>query len=232
VRWLWLAALIGCGRVGFGSVTGDGGDDGAGATDAVDALVTNTGICPPTVALSDDFNASTMSPIWTEAIGTNMTIAQTGGFLEIAFGAGTTPSGTTSNYTQATAIDYTEACVTIELDMIPSTAAMGRMIFIVGNSGAFVTFEEDSGTLYSNRKGGLLDTRPYDAVAHKFLRLRHHTGTWYWEASPDDVTYTAITSIAANIVPTPTTVSLQLAAVGGTQNGGMAQFNSALVLVP
>jgi hypothetical protein len=233
VRWLCLAAMIGCGRIGFGVIgaPGDASGDDGGNGDAVDALVTTSSVCPPTVAFSDDFNASTISAQWSTATGTNMTIAETGGYLELAFGAGTTPSGSTTSATQATAIDYTESCTVIEIDTIPDPTTMGQLVFRVGDIGAGVDFLESKGTLTASGKNTSIGTYPYDPVAHRFLRLRHHAGTWYWEISPDGVTFTSL-GMATTFVPTPTTVQLQLIANGGTQNGGKVDYNSVVVTVP
>jgi hypothetical protein len=234
MHWWWLVALAGCGRIGFDAGAGPVGDAllGDGTHGSGDAQVTTNSVCPTTIALTDDFSAATTSPQWTPTVGGNMTMTQTNGFLEIAFSAGTTPSGSTSDYLQAVPIDYTESCTVVEMDTIPATTENGSVQIRIGNLGSYVVFEEVTGTLHEIAKAVIGTSQPYDPIAHKFLRLRHHQGTWYWEVSPDGMTFTVLFTSPTAFVATPTTVTLELRATTGVQNGGKVDFNRIDVTVP
>jgi len=229
-----MCAVLGCGRIGFDAPGGAGSpSDGDGGTGddggTVDAAITTSSDCPTTVALSDDFTSPTTLPIWTPFTGTNMSYSQGSGYLELLFGSGTTPAGSRTGYTQTTPYDFTESCAIVELAAVP---AGGFASMQVGTNAAFADFEYANGKMILNHKGGVLGGPTYDPVAHRFLRLRVHAGTWYWEASPDGMTYTTLTSATGQFVANPAAVTLQLGASGGVQNGGSANFRNAQVFVP
>ncbi len=234
---LAACAAAACGRIGFtaggGSAGGDGGGgDGGGSGDggSSDAMITTSSVCPGTVALFDDFSTATTQSIWTPFSAPGITYAQVSGYLEISFATSTVPSGNRTGYDQATAIDYTESCTIVELDTVPNTASAGVVNMQIGGSD-FVQFEETSNELIMNRKGGVLGRPAYDATADRFRRLRSHAGTWYWDTSPDGVTFTTRASVVQTIIA-PAILSLDCIASTGVQNGGKADFNSVTVVVP
>src|SRR5258708_40303030 len=117
MRALVAACLAaGCGRIGFAlpgdaGVSGDG--DGGATGDGSDAHAMPMGACPSTIALADDFVATTAGPQWTVLVGNGLTTSQGGGALKIAF-ATNVPASQTAGYQSKSTIDLTGACITVE----------------------------------------------------------------------------------------------------------------------
>jgi hypothetical protein len=222
--------MLGCGRIGFDAAGANNNVLGVDASsDAMDA--TSVG-CPTTLALSDDFTSTSPLPFWTLFLdGANVTSSQGAGVLMLTFGAGLTPPGSGAGYTQTMAIDYSEACAIVELDALPNS---GSTSLFVGVSGAFVEFVFSAGVMSCyGSTGGIGDQRPWDPVAHKFLRLRAHANAWYWDVSPDGVTYTTLATQSPNTSTTnPTTMTIEVVTPNNVMDGGSAQFRHARVLVP
>jgi hypothetical protein len=86
VRALAVTLLCGCGRIGFGvhDAGGAGGDDDANG-DAIIDLDAASGACGAERAAARRFTNSIVEPIWTTLTGNGLTVAQTGGVLQITF---------------------------------------------------------------------------------------------------------------------------------------------------
>lgn len=236
--------LAGCGRIDFGGVVAASGDagggdgivgDGGGGGDGGDGAVAS-GVCGSTVALSDDFEDGVMGAEWKAISGNNLTVAETGGFLQITF-ASNVPAGQAAGYQQLTAMDYTGACTIVEVNEVPNPATIAQAIiqvgFAVGNS---ASMSIRGGMIYSTSHNGanvqMPDTRAWDGVAYRFLRIRESNGTWYWDASPDGVTFMQLGMVTEALVNQNAAYLVLDAATSSAQsNGGQVQFASVRVLV-
>jgi hypothetical protein len=237
----------GCGRVGFDTTHGAGdarssgdsglsGDGGGGDGSVGSADGATVGPCGPTVALSDDFQDGVTAPEWTVLNGSGLTVAETGGFLQITFG-GNVPSNQTAGYSQTATMDYTGSCTIVELDEIPNAAANGRlqMRLSMGSSN-YLMFEVLAGQLYGIENDGTVMNRyaaTWSVSSQRFLRMRERSGTWFWDVSPDGVMYTEVGAITVTIPgQTAASLALYVSTSAGVSNGGQVQIGSVQVLLP
>jgi hypothetical protein len=234
----------GCGRVGFdtSAPAGDGSVPGGGDASAPgDGLPTSdgtvgTGACGANLLLFDDFEDGIQAAEWSLVAGTGLTVAETGGFLQITF-ASNVPAGQQAGYITAAKMDFTGTCVEAEVVMTPSAAANGEMRVLMGSGQNIVTIYENGGMLQATEQlGAAVDRMPamtFDPVAHRWWRLRNTAGTWYFEVASDAVTYTIVYSVPQNF-PLQTATTLELIALSGsaTGNGGVVQFGSVRVSGP
>lgn len=234
-------ALIGCGRIGFGARGdgggGDGGGDGAPG-DVADALVTGTSVCPSTVHLADDFEDGVVAPEWMVLTATDLTVAETGGVLRVSYAANSGPNEF-AGYREATASDYSVACVIAEIAAIPAASQQAASSYVRIGTGPTdnAAFTFDSGNVRSDLHNGAsvktADLRTFDPVAHRFLRMRLTATTTYWEASPDGVTYTLLGSVTDLLhIASSTQLELMAQSLNATHSAGMAEWASVQVLVP
>ena len=241
VRLLVIAACAaGCGRFGF-DVSGDGrADDGVVADDGTLGASNgdvSTGICPTTVAISDDFEDGTTAPIWTLLTGTNLSLTEAGGVMSVTF-ASNVPAGQTAGYAQTNPIDYTGACVIAELTEIPAAASGAYVEMRIGIGPTNnVQFEVDQGLLHSVSHNGAMIVRPdmrsWDLATQRFLRLRELGGTWYWEVSAEGAIYTTVASVPRVLVSqTSTVLELFAGSFSAASAAGRTAFASISVLVP
>jgi len=243
VRWLWLVALIGCGRLGFGSQrdgsTSDGGGGGDGAAgDVGDALVTGSSVCPSTVHLADDFEDGVTAAMWTVVTATDLTVAETAGVLRVTYASNSSPTEL-AGYREAATADYSTVCVIAEITAIPSPSAQSASSFVRIGTGPSdnVAFDFVGGNMHCELHNGasvmVPDTRPFDPVAHRFVRLRMTATDTFWEASPDGVTFTLLGTVADNLhVANPNSIELMAQTNSASQNAGKAEWASVQVLVP
>jgi hypothetical protein len=243
VRWLCLAALLGCGRLDFARTgPGGGGDGGTGdgdsAGDGPDALVTGTSVCPSTVLLADDFQDGVTAPEWTVMTATDLTVAETAGVLRVTFAANSGPNER-AGYRQTTASDYSAACVIAEITAIPAASQQAASSWVRVGPGPSdnAAFSFDNGEVRSDLHNGAsirqVDLRPFDPIAHRFLRMRMTATTTYWEASPDGVTFTLLGSVVDTLgIAAATQLDLEAQSLSATHNAGTAEWASVQVLVP
>jgi hypothetical protein len=100
-----------------------------------------------------------------------------------------------------------------------------------------VAFQIGGGTLVSLQRSGannvMPDSRAFDPIAHRFVRLREQAGTWYWEASPDGVTFVTLGTSTRIFVGQPSTGISLLAGTGKAgKSTSPASYASVQVLVP
>jgi hypothetical protein len=216
-----------CGRIGFEQLpTQDGGE--------VSGDMAPTNACGTNVVLSDTFSTAVTGPEWTVNQTADATVAQGSGQLTIAFAA-TIQNNVLAGYKLAATRSFANACTTVELSAIPSTTTSAVVIFSIGSATQNVRLMEVAGELQSLCESGgnlinHLDVRPYDVNAHRFLRLRNAGPTgWYWEASPDNITFTILAANACASVPTTNILNLLAGADSGTSGAGECVYDTVTI---
>jgi hypothetical protein len=175
---------------------------GAHVAGAVDVVVTNTDglsgvltrgytytVPTETVLLEDNFNDNTLdnlkwnaSNLFSGFTDPAVALAETGQRIEIGpLLQNTDGSHYRGFWTRAT-YDFNGAYSYVELVQSASTSTSGDSMFTVGNDvNNYYRVYVTGGSLFCQRraggvKSGLL-TIPYDAVNHRYLRIRHELGT-------------------------------------------------------
>jgi hypothetical protein len=218
-----------CGRIGFAPLPTQDGGDGSGVSG--DTAPANA--CGTNVVLSDTFSAAVTGAEWAVNQTADATVAQGSG-LTIAFAA-SIQNNVLAGYKLAATRSLANACVTVELSSIPSTTTSAVVIFSIGSATQNVRLMEVAGELQSLCESGgnlinHLDVRPYDVNAHRFLRLRNAGATgWYWEASPDNITFTILAANACASVPTTNILNLLAGADSGTSSAGECVYDAVTI---
>ena len=231
-----LCLACGCGRGDFSPIYGDALGDGigAGAFDAPsgDAIA---GACGTTIHLADDFEDGVTNPQWTVVSGNGLTVAETGGFLQITY-ANNVPASQTGGYRSA-AMDFTNTCIEVELVMAgnQTSGAIAEVQLGAGQNRIYIDVFNGMVRTEEQLGAAVFTGTPvtYDAVAHRWLRMREIAQTWYFQASPDRASYTTLFSYPKEF-GLQTACVLTLAAQSGSAvgNGGVVQFGSVTVTGP
>jgi hypothetical protein len=249
MRGIGLAAVFACscGRFGFdlfGTQPGDGrsGDGGSGSSggggdgpnpipDGTFADIAPGNACGTNVMLSDTFSTTTTSTQWTVQQTGDATVTQGGGALTIAF-ASPIQQNVMAGYQLASTTSFANTCVTVELLSPP--ASSGSAVFSIGSVNVFVRMEVGGGSIVSICSQGSnrvdhLDIRPYDPVAQRYLRLRAGND-WYWEASPDNVTYSTYAANPCPSVPNNNVLELWAYANANDVNDGNCKYGAVTIV--
>ncbi|HEX9919820.1 MAG TPA: S8 family peptidase, partial [Pyrinomonadaceae bacterium] len=150
------------------------------------------------ITLSDDFNNNARdTDKWLAPTGTDFTVVEQNGRLEITPGATATGNG---GYGAATTIDLTDARISVEASSPQRIDFFGAYFRLYTATGDSLSFSQGGQILIMRHQvGGVLsDTRlTYDPAQHRFWRIHHNrpTDTVNWEVSPDGVTWTVLHSI-------------------------------------
>lgn len=231
--------VAGCGHIGFqdqrDAPRGDGAGDALTSVDAIDPDATS-GACGSTIAIADDFEDGVTAPEWTTLTGTNLTLAETGGLLQIAFGSNV-PASQTAGYQSTASYDFTGACVDAEITSIPNPATLAKLTIRIGGPTDCGVIDIDSGMVNAaQHRGASITSLPafaFDAVADRFLRMREVSGTWYYQASPDGTTWTTFGTVANKFVAqVNTTIRFTGGSNSAVSNGGTVAFASVRVALP
>jgi hypothetical protein len=225
------AAASGDGVAGDG-VAGDGVGPPADAFDG-DAAAS---ACGTTIAIADDFEDGVTGSGWTTLTGTNLTLAETGGLLQITF-ASNVSAGQTAGYVSTASYDFTGACVDAEITSIPNPSTLANLTFRIGTSSDCGVIEIYSGMINAaQHRGASISRLPafaFDPVAHRFLRMREVTGTWYYQSSPDGAAWTTFGTVANTFaLQVNTTILLTAGTNSAVSSGGVAAFASMRVAIP
>jgi hypothetical protein len=230
-----VVPLVGCGRLGFGP-GGDGaigdrsGELGGGGEG------TPAGSCGTTVALADDFDDGVAAPEWTVLTGTNLTLTETSGVLQIAF-ASNVPASQNAGYVTTNAMDFTGTCVEAEVAMIGNPATLAQATIRIGSSTDCGEIEIASGMIHASQHRGasitLLPAIAFDPVAHRFLRMRESAGMWSYDASPNGSAWNVLGTVADTFASSTSTTFRVTAGSGNAINdGGIVQYASVRILAP
>jgi hypothetical protein len=241
VRLVVIAALAcGCGRIFVDPLgaNGDGGSIGGDGIGGMPGDVAPANACPTTIAFSDDFTSTTPLAMWTvQDSSTDASVSQGAGALTIAF-VPNAQNGAYAGLQLAATMSFSESCATVRLDMAPNQSANdATATFGIGPSVGSVNIrmEIGAGTLLSEcEEGGnrrmRLDTRTYDPVAHRYLRIRNSGASgWFWEVSPDGTTFTTLANNPCTSVAPANVLALTGYLNPMTTNAGSCVFGPVTV---
>ena len=127
--------------------------------------------------------------------------------------------------------DLTGSAAYVQLVQTPNlgngTTEAGLVLEIDSNNSEQIGYSGGALFMRERATGSNSDTTlTFDAVNHKWLRLRESGGTVFWDTSPDGVTWTNRRSKAAGITLTSLTVSLFSGYYGTEPSPGTAIFDN------
>jgi len=236
--WAWCLALqLGCGRIDFGARTSDARLAPTTADATTDSAA--AGACGTTIALQDDFTATTAGPEWSHVSASDIVISQGGGTLVATFAA-TTAADESASYTQIMPIDFRGGCLTVKIVAVPDASVSAAYAFILMATGSVgVGFEPEVGTLaamfYTDLSTATnVTVHAFDPVADELVRLRENGGTYFWETSADGVTFVPYGSASATGVDA-SSLGVWIGAATNTStatNAGTASYGPLVVMTP
>ena len=228
LRLAAFVAVVGCGRIGFAPVVTavDPADDASGDS------TSGSDPCGSNVVLADLFTTSTVQPVWSTAATPDVTMTQGGGDVTISFGNVVAEEG--GSYTTTSMLNLADACATLEVLGVPDATTPVLTHLEIGMGTVNVRMEILDGELRSIHQSGNLDDhldiRAFDPVAHRFLRIRNvGTSSWFFEASPDDISFTTLASMPTSAVPTTAVLQISATATLAYSSGGATTFGEILV---
>jgi hypothetical protein len=178
--------------VGLDSGTSAGADGGPAADSGFDAG-SDAGLdagLPPIDGLKDDFDAGVIEPWWVVNMDPDASVGLSNGELALAPAPNASGLNQAFVYTAGT-FDFTNRAVSVEVTrMVVGPSAFAWFSLNANNPDQDrVELIVEGSTLYSRYwlDGGLHDNAPvtYDAVQHRYWRLRESAGVSYWETSAD-----------------------------------------------
>lgn len=235
-----VAALAACGRLNFDPLQPptDGDSDSADSADSA------TAVCGTIVALDDGFDDTAPAPSWGSfSTSANLVVSELAGTMRITY-TGVVGPGLGAGYTLVGSVDFTGGCVTFEMTEVPQVTDRYVTIFIedLGMPMDNMQFEYIDGTLQVEQIAGGVGTNPggtipYDAVMHRFLRVRNLGPASFLFESAATLAgpYALLASTTTSPVPA-NMAHLRLASgtglVGVTGTGERVQFSRVLVTRP
>jgi hypothetical protein len=184
----------------------------------------------PAFPLSDNFNDNARdAKKWFTVSAPDVAVLEQNGRLEI------TPASTSTNYDgywATTNIDLTDARISVEGVNIPTLPNYGSYLFL-SDGVNYLLF--GVGGVYDNlvlqhSVGGVMTQAVfnYDATRHRFWRIRHNraSDTIVFEASPDNVTWTALRSVPRQFSLTNLQTVLMVRQYAATSPTGTSIFDN------
>ena len=113
------------------------------------------------------------------------------------YGQLTLPCASTYSTVQSVAsFDLTDSSVYVNLTQVQAAGngTTDTIFGVTSNNGQYVWFQVANSQLITlDTTTGSTTTRPYDPIAHQFLRIRANgSGTMWWDCSPDASTWTQL----------------------------------------
>jgi hypothetical protein len=143
--------------------------------------------------LRDTFDDGTIDDIW-------RSYASAGSWSEDAELA-LTLDASASTYAELAAntiYDLSESAFAFEVPQMLAQPESSVVLALRTLDGAEAVIQQTAGQLQvRNFTGAVAGGAPYDAVAHRWWRIRHHHDTIYWEMSPDGRTYSVLGQMSA-----------------------------------
>ncbi len=159
--------------------------------------------------LADDFEDGSVSPRWTQFAFGSVTGAETSGLYTFSVstsGTGGASLSTAERYDMSGASFVTEmtsaGAQEAGLQAYPAEFQIdsnNRVFLVIGN-GFIGTYQTVAGVTTDH------GFTAYNAVTHRWFRLREASGTTYWEAGADGVSWTTLASAANPIDVTDVTL--------------------------
>lgn len=149
----------------------------------------------PLDKLKDNFNDNSIDPAkWTKFEANGATYAETGRRGKVTFPASGS-SGTDGDITSVNSFDLSESNAILQVLEIPSSSTdADAELRIYTDSDNWFRFITEAGGLYFQRRRlgsqGTVDSTTFNAVTHKWWRLRESGGVIYWDTSPDGKVWT------------------------------------------
>ena len=99
----------------------------------------------------------------------------------------------------------------------------------------YVLFAVLTGTLHAFSNDGTTQIHPgmatWSLASHRFLRIREQSGTWYWDTSPDNVSYTSF-GMSTQTIPTQASLLVHVTTSAGVSGGGTVRLGEVRVVGP
>jgi hypothetical protein len=209
------AALCGCSLI---DASGGGGDRGADGGSGAE------GDAPGSCRVVDDFEDGAIADDWVAYEDPDAAVVESGGAVRVTFsGAGEAWAG----YDLRDRIDFSEGEVRVE---ITSAGGLYTGFDVCFGEQELELWIEDGETLigetYNTDSADDYTAVPYDAVDHRFLRIRASGGMVYWEASPDEGNWESIHTQAAAFSLDDVTVTIEAAGSSGDPPAAFESFSA------
>jgi hypothetical protein len=158
----------------------------------------NTVSCNDPRTLTDDFTDGVLGSAWNAPqIYTGATIGESSGVLSLS------PAATEVYVESALVYNFNETAISVEVPQTLSLVANADtcLMLISTDSSRFISICQSADKLrcqFHDPSGAVTTTAsiPYSSTEHRFWRLRQTSGTVFWEASADGVTYSQVASSA------------------------------------
>lgn len=210
------------GDAGLGSSGGSGGTTGSGA--GTGGGSGSGGLSPDQdctigslATITDDFNDGTVAAVWSSYETTSgIRVSETNGELKVA--PDTDQSGFSyAGYRSNNYLSFSNSQVAASMRIANGTTVLvDGFIDLIPNDGFGVGINLREGTLALWKRVNFdweeVEGIPYDAVAHKWIRLRESSGTVYCEYSADGTQWTSLATVATNSVLNSTSVKIEVGA--------------------
>jgi hypothetical protein len=232
------SGLAGLDDLRFGAAEGPGGAGGAGGA-ATTASVGGGGTgggtsgagggggspfsCGKASAFADDFSDGVRHPFWNE----DESPVESGELVLTPKNDGT--SSTVAYYAYST-LDLTDDAIYVEVPEVAAGAGTDTSIVLRIDGSSDLTIEHIDGELrFELEKGNVEDpvAVSYDAVAHRWWRIRETAGTLFWETSPDALSWTTQRQMQTQLLFSVRHVFVILRAkTDGSSSPGTARFDN------
>jgi hypothetical protein len=246
-----MLLLAGCGRLGFGPLSGGddvdpGDDDGDGGTStgdggqrdaAIDAF-TVTG-CGATTIINDDFADSATGSQWTVVNTSTYVVTEATEAVTVTFPA-TAPSSTRAGYRQAASVSFINTCAIAEIISVPSGSPNAYAYLRLGTPTLHVELVIENGMVIgrfdTGAQSGTSGSVAYNASNHRFLRIRHNGSNYNFEvAAAFAGPYSLLGSIGGAIIAPVSPSSLEIGGATTATNAsgaGNVKFERLVFLGP
>ncbi|MBV8761674.1 MAG: hypothetical protein JO257_30550, partial [Deltaproteobacteria bacterium] len=206
---------------------------GAGHFDNVNGGTPSGKFCPAST-LRDDFNSGVIDDRWAgQFTSGTCTYGESNGHVTIALD---TAGGEECALRSATGFDLTNDAVFTEVVSAPGLAQTYTVLRASQQNGDNVELSIAGTTLdcaqIINSSYSTSCSIPYDAVAHRFLRLRGSAGMIAWETSPDGMTWTTRAQVASPIALDAVFLTIAAGTNGAPAMASQAVFGTFDVLPP
>jgi hypothetical protein len=212
------------GASGTGGETGSGGMGGSGGGEPVP--------CGGTNVLSDDFADGQQGILWYWSNNPSATISEANGQGIVAMPSGS--MGTVYAAFQTKRVyDLRNDSVSVEVTQVANTATSARTFLTIARDDQnYLELAQEGGSLYCERvvNGATLTLiqLQYNAVTHRYWRIREDGTTTYWETSDNGSSWVVRAQVpTAQLFPLSSVrVDIGSYLHGGEVNPGQARFDN------
>lgn len=218
-----IGTLASCGRLSF-DARGDGGNrDGSSNPDGGAAA------CNAITRIADDFAIDRRASLWSGAFFDGTTSGQVTNH-SLVLTAEANAAMSFAGFQTGQYYDLRGRRTSVELVQPVSGTAASNGIELGYSPGTYVQLEETGGTLLASQRldgtYSVMQTIPYDRVAHRYLAFSERAGRLYWETSSDGVTFVTLFDEVAPFDVALVTVTLYAGTQTPDPAPGSATFQS------